>query len=84
MVLMSVLDCKVLDHLINNVAPSLVNKTSALANCLVGSKDSSIWGNKLEILKKEKNATNSNVLYTNESGKASHSEIKEVKRSMSM
>ena len=34
MVLMLVLDCKVLNHLINNVAPSFVNRTSPLANCL--------------------------------------------------
>ena len=61
MVLMSVLYCKVFDHLINNVAPSFVNRTSLLANCLVGSKDPTVWGNKLESLRKEKFATNSNV-----------------------
>ena len=44
MVLIAVLDCEVLDHLINNVAPSFVNKTSPLANCLVESKEPTcVW-----------------------------------------
>ena len=62
MVLMSVLDCRVLDHFINKVAPSLVKSTSPLANCLVGSKDPTACGNKLESLRKEKYATSNKVL----------------------
>ena len=38
-VLMSDLVCKVLDHLISNVAPWLENSMSPLVNCLVGSKE---------------------------------------------
>ena len=49
-VLISVLDCEVLDHLINNVAPSFVNKTSLLANCLAGSKEPTVCGNRLDSL----------------------------------
>ena len=62
MVLMSVLDCKVLDHFSNSVAPSIVKSTSPLANCLVVSKDPTVFGNKLESLRKEKYATNNEVL----------------------
>ena len=43
MVLMSDLDCKVLDHLIKRVAPWLENIISPLASCLVGSKDPTVW-----------------------------------------
>ena len=42
MVLMSDLVCKVLDHLISNVAPWLENSMSPLANCLVGSKEPTV------------------------------------------
>ena len=62
MVLISVLDCKVLDHFINIVAPSLVNRISPLGNCRVGSKNPTVCGNRLENLRKEKYATTNKVL----------------------
>ena len=46
----------VLDHLISKVSPSLVDRTSPLANCLVGSKDPTVCGSKLVSLRKEKYA----------------------------
>ena len=58
---MSDLDCKVLDHLIQGVAPTLENNTSPLASCLVASKDNIVCGSKLDCLRKETYATSSKV-----------------------
>ena len=51
---MSDLICKVLDHLISNVAPWLENNMSPLANCLVGSKEPTVRGKRLESLRRNK------------------------------
>ena len=61
MALISVLDCKVLDHFIRTVAPSVVKRISPPANCRVGSKDPTVCGNRFEGLRKEKYATSNKV-----------------------
>ena len=57
MVLISFLDYKVLENFIKRVAPTVVTRISPLASCLVGSKDPTACGCKLESQRKEKYVT---------------------------
>ena len=50
-------DCKVLDHSIKRVAPSVVKRMSPLASCLIESNDPTVCGSTLDSLRKEKYAT---------------------------